>query len=483
MELLVYFIKVNVGILFLYSVYRLFLRQDTFFRWKRIVLLAVLFIAFLYPFVDMSNRVLPSPMATEGAVLPVVYLDAFIVAGVETTSVPAFSILTIASALYLAIALCLIIRLLVQFVSVLLTVRKTAAINLYGMPIRVREGLQTPFSFFGWIVLDPAHYAERELKEILLHEETHVRQGHSFDTVVSEIVCAVCWLNPCVWLLRKEIRVNLEYLADRAVLQSGCEAAHYQFHLLQLSYSKAIAQITNNFNVSLIKKRITMMNKNQSSRQSIWKYTLLVPTIAILVYFNTALKAESPVFATIQEATNDPLPIVEAFSVRDPTLKNVLYFIDDKEVASIADLNPDEIDAIEVLKDTVATNRYGERAKGGVILITTKKQHKKSSSVNFTEEELRGILLEHSHGKFKRNAEQGKATILQLYVSDGGNVATYYSEGVPPVASPKPDPKYQALTELVLQTFNSMPAWISGKRNEEFVSVQIFPGEENEPCV
>ena len=239
-----------------------------------------------------------------------------------------------------------------------------------------------------------------------------------------------------------------------------------------------------------------MMNKNQSSRQSIWKYTLLVPTIATLVYFNSALKAESPVFASIQEATNDPLPTVEALSVseveqfeirgsksevrlNDAVLKGVLFFVDGKEVAAIADLNPDGIEAIEVLKDTVAIKRYGERAKDGVILITTKKQHQESLSGNVPEERLRHILLNRKYGSFQKTAEQGKVTILRMYVEDDGSVATYYSEEAPPVSTPKPDPKYQAMTEQVLQILNSAPAWIPGKRNEEFVSVQIFPGEQN----
>ncbi|GHT01365.1 cell envelope biogenesis protein TonB [Bacteroidia bacterium] len=389
MELLVYLIKVNVGILFLYSFYRLFLRNDTFFRRQRIFLLSVVFIAFLFPLVEILRNRLSPEAVSETTGLPMMYLDEIIITSSGTPASDSFSLPQIVSIIYFAVALGLIIRILLHLISILLVVRKTTKTELYNTSIRTKEGLQTPFSFFGWIVLDPAQYKEKELKEILLHEQTHVRQSHSFDMMLSELICTCCWFNPFVWLLKKEIRVNLEYLADQAVLQSGCEVEHYQFHLLQLSYSKAIAQITNHFNVSPLKKRIFMMNKKQTSRQSMWKYTLLVPVIALLAWFNFSLKAESPIFTPIQEAMNETAPIVEAptatesMPVNQLQIKTIeggelvkgkpLYFVDDKEVADISDLKSENIFYVSVMKDTMATNLYGERAKDGVVLITTKK--------------------------------------------------------------------------------------------------------------
>jgi TonB family protein len=85
---------------------------------------------------------------------------------------------------------------------------------------------------------------------------------------LSEIICAVCWFNPCAWLLKREIRWNLEFLADRSTLNSGCDREHYQFHLLRLTYQKTVFQLVNNFNVSPLKKRILMMNKKQTSKST-----------------------------------------------------------------------------------------------------------------------------------------------------------------------------------------------------------------------
>jgi TonB-dependent SusC/RagA subfamily outer membrane receptor len=52
----------------------------------------------------------------------------------------------------------------------------------------------------------------------------------------------------------------------------------------------------------------------------------------------------------------------------------ILYVIDAVPyyLVEIPDLNPEDIFAVEVLKDWTAEAIYGERGKNGVVLITTK---------------------------------------------------------------------------------------------------------------
>ncbi|MDR1343451.1 MAG: M56 family metallopeptidase [Prevotellaceae bacterium] len=313
MELPLYLIKVNVAILLLYGLYRLLFRSDTFFRWKRFVLVAMPVIALLYPFLMLPDSMATQDAAAGEGAFPVYYLNEIIViSGSTSLSAPILDgekILRVATFAYLAVTLLFLIRIILQTVTILSLVQKANPTELCGRRIYVGKGLPVPFSFLDRIVLDPEKYSERELKEILLHEETHVRQGHSFDLILSKIICSLCWPNPFVWLLKEEIRINLEYLADRAVLESGCEAKHYQFHLLRLSHSHskvhshshfhamAIAKLTNNFNVSPLKKRIIMMNRKKTSPVSIWKYALLAPVFAFLAFFNKSLKAEIQLLA------------------------------------------------------------------------------------------------------------------------------------------------------------------------------------------
>ena len=109
------------------------------------------------------------------------------------------------------------------------------------------------FLFFHWIFIHPSSHTEEEFNEILTHEQTHARQWHSIDVIISELVCIFCWCNPFAWLMKREIRTNLEYMADARVLENGYDSKTYQYHLLGLSHQKAAATIYNSFNVLPLK--------------------------------------------------------------------------------------------------------------------------------------------------------------------------------------------------------------------------------------
>lgn len=144
-----------------------------------------------------------------------------------------------------------------------------------------------PFSFFRWIFVYPPSHSESEWREILIHEQTHARQWHSLDILFAECMTCLLWFNPFVWLLQKEIRDNLEYLADDSVLHAGCDRKCYQYHLLGLSTSRqAAAHLYSNFNVSSLKNRIRMMNKQPSKRIEQVKLLVLLPLMALLLTFS-----------------------------------------------------------------------------------------------------------------------------------------------------------------------------------------------------
>jgi len=308
MELIVYLIKVNIAIVLFYGIYRLLFQQDTFFQWKRLALLTIIFISFLYPAIDLTRQLIANHQlqnVLETVRIPVYELPEVVITGNANTS--ASRLPQVIVAIYILGLGFLLFRMLFQIGAIMIKLQKTTQKVLFRQSVYESPGLQTPFSFFRWIVLDSSLYSETELQEILLHETAHVKQNHSADTMLAEFVCALCWFNPFAWLLKTEIRMNMEFLADRSVLSSGCGVEHYQFHLLRLSYHKAAAKITNNFNVSLLKKRIFMMNKKQTSYRSMWKYALMLPVIAMLLLLNSTFQTKAEPVSEMNVVQQNPV--------------------------------------------------------------------------------------------------------------------------------------------------------------------------------
>ena len=96
-------------------------------------------------------------------------------------------------------------------------------------------------------------------------------------------MCIFCWFNPFIWLMKREVRGNLEYMADRRVLETGHDSKSYQYHLLGLAHHKAAANLSNSFNVLPLKKRIKMMNKRRTKEIGRTKYLMFLPLAALLM--------------------------------------------------------------------------------------------------------------------------------------------------------------------------------------------------------
>lgn len=143
---------------------------------------------------------------------------------------------------------------------------------------------KAPCSFGNSIYINPAKYEPETFNQILLHEKVHIKQRHSVDLLLTELVLAFQWFNPFAWLYRKEVESNLEYLADNEVLHDATvERSDYQMNLLKVSVPNLSLRITTNYNQSLLKKRIVMMNAKKSNIHTAWKYLFLVPMMAFLV--------------------------------------------------------------------------------------------------------------------------------------------------------------------------------------------------------
>lgn len=285
---LAYFLKINVAIILFYAFYRLFFYKDTFFQWRRITLLAFFITAFLYPLLNIQEWIKEQePMVAIANLYATVVLPEITIPAEPQPNTNWFELtLQSLSYIYLAGVLLLSIRFFVQLISICLLSRHSKKTVILGTKVRLLDKPSGPFSFFKWIFFYPGEHSEKETEEILTHELTHVRQYHSFDVIFSEIASIFCWINPFVWLLKREVRHNLEYMADDKVIEKGHDSKSYQYHLLGLAHHKVATNIYNNFNVLPLKNRIIMMNRKRTNRIGRTKYIMFLPLAMLLMLFS-----------------------------------------------------------------------------------------------------------------------------------------------------------------------------------------------------
>ena len=286
--MLMYLIKANVVLVVLFGFYQLISAGDTFFKWRRLSLLTVYVLSLLLPTIDLS--VLVNETAPLGNILPHMAYNLPEVMVKPTRD--AFDWQRLAVWLYAVVALALLLRVFWQVVVVCRLAQRSERATLHGTAVCLLTDDYSPFSFFRWIFVNPDDKTPSQVQQILTHEQTHVEQWHSADALLSQLFVAAFWFNPVAWLMRLQVRNNLEYLADRSVISGGTDKKAYQYHLLAVAYRTNVATITNNFNVLPLKKRIKMMNKQTSNPLARFKYLLFVPlAIALLAMNSTAMRA------------------------------------------------------------------------------------------------------------------------------------------------------------------------------------------------
>ncbi|MBN2765992.1 MAG: TonB family protein [Paludibacteraceae bacterium] len=284
-DFIIYLLKVNIAIALFYMFYRLFFAGDTLWRARRIYMLSAVLLSFAYPFFSIEGWLQQQETVKE-FVMNYAVLPEFTVGAVEQSTF--FTVNNLLASAYVVVITALMLKLLLQLVSILKIKRSGHFETIQNTRVLVVEKEIAPFSFFGTIYINPALHNEAETAQILTHELTHVRQWHSLDVMLSEILCIVFWINPATWLLKREIRQNLEFLADDKVLSSGFDSKSYQYHLLQLSYQTPDYKLSNKFNILPLKKRIIMMNQKKSSKSTALKYLLIAPLTFSLVVISNA---------------------------------------------------------------------------------------------------------------------------------------------------------------------------------------------------
>ena len=260
--------------------YKLFLEKESMHFFKRYFLLAAIAISLVIPAVVFTEVIYIEPISTSFTPIEDYSLETYHAPSIESIDYTYWSLLSIYGLGVLFFSL--------QFFKNLYQIKNTIQNNPKQQTnsiIKVLLSLQiVPHTFFNYIFLNKQKFEANEIPPaVLLHEETHAKQKHSIDILVLEILQIVFWFNPLIYLFKKSIKLNHEFLADSAVLNNGLEKSDYQKILLAFSSNAAEPQLANAINYSSIKKRFTVMKKETSRKVSLVKSFLIIPIAAILL--------------------------------------------------------------------------------------------------------------------------------------------------------------------------------------------------------
>lgn len=369
----IYLVKVNVALIVLYTFYKLSFSKDTFFRLKRMALLLICITSLIYPFIDFSDRTdwsrhpLGQAMsAIYHTLLPEIWVTPS--SGVSPDALTGSHTFGIEAWPWMIYGIgvgVLLLRTFLEIGKIYSSLLRARQCTLKGISVYQSKEMSEPCSFFHWIFLNPELYTDKEADEILIHEQTHVREFHSLDILLAQLVILLCWFNPFAWLIRSEIRMNHEYLADKQVIASGHDKKIYQYHLLGIKHtSLAAADLYNNFSVLPLKKRIKMLNRTRTSNIMISKYLMFIPVVALLLLFSNCANNKSEQDKAAVETTETASTVAPENATEPKAETNVTENKDDSEVFNVVEHMPEYPGGVkELMKFLSSTIKYPANAE------------------------------------------------------------------------------------------------------------------------
>jgi hypothetical protein len=279
----IYFLKTNALITIFFLAYYFLVQKDTFFNSNRWFLQLGLLTSIVIPACFIKKTVLINvPVHFENNVISMAPIVANNTTAVIEDAIDWFQIGTY---IYGSMVLFLLFKIVSELVSLYKLIKNKQIIRVKSFAMVDIDDNISPFSFFKYIVFNSTKYTKIELKNIIAHERVHSKEKHSVDVLIAKLFCTLFWFNPFVWLYKKAIVQNLEYIADQNAFRNAQDKKAYQMTLLKVVTDQNCLSITNSFYQSLIKKRIVMLNKNQSKQRNVWKYAIILPVLAAFVIF------------------------------------------------------------------------------------------------------------------------------------------------------------------------------------------------------
>lgn len=320
--ILSHLLKWAIALTLFYVCYMLLLRRDTFHSLKRASLLFILVASFLLPFIHLE--ITRGPSTSDTAVLTalierynttierlpdvestknvVVAEDEAAMAQADAdlkarrtqveqhnkTVLRQWSIVSVLFSIYVWGVLLLLAAYVYALLAAAWLIVRSRRVPADGMPTGIRllanAKLDTPCSWMHWVLVPDSLLTNTDaLRMTLLHEQAHVRLGHSLDRILTELTARILWPLPFAWMLRRELADVHEYEADRAVLRAGVSQQAYDELLVAEVTRARIRPVVNAFDQTQVKKRLAMMYAKASTRLSRTKALYVLPLVAALL--------------------------------------------------------------------------------------------------------------------------------------------------------------------------------------------------------
>ena len=286
-----YIIKAILCSAVFFLAYKLLLEKEKIHLFNRFYLLGSLLSSFVIPAITFSFSKPLSPNAENQILDTNILQDNRIIQNFSAEQGSNY-MFTILLTIYVTITTVLLFRFIVNLRKIL-----SKALTHQTIPYKtskivlIKEDL-TPHSFLNYLFIHEKEYETIE-NQILVHEYAHIQQKHSYDILLMEILQAVFWFNPAIFFYKKAIQLNHEYLADQEVINTSPNISSYQNLLVDKINKCKTYNLTSQFNYSITKKRLLMMTKTKSFKNTLCRQIAILPVLALSIFtFSTKTFAQ-----------------------------------------------------------------------------------------------------------------------------------------------------------------------------------------------
>jgi TonB family protein len=254
------------------------------------------------------------------------------------------------------------IAMLFRFARIVGYIRKNPRQKHEDMELVYLADHYSPFSFFRWIFIPGNLTHSEHFEKVIRHEKAHFRYRHSWDVLFLEALRILFWFHPMWYYLRNQMQELHEFEADSYALQVYSRP-DYQKALLDCAIGAHFLPVTNPFNVSTIKKRFVMMNRNEKNNlKSLLYRSLMVIPFLVAVF-------------VIQSCDFNTPEMVEIADVKTEEVIDVDAAFEDDVIFTVVEVDPQFPGGVSELMLFLQSNlRYPETAraegKAGTIFVT-----------------------------------------------------------------------------------------------------------------